>query len=143
MPQAPPPVSIIWLSEMPFTTLLASSVETYKKECCGLLLGYRSWSHWDKIRRAIIEQAYPFQMSERSCNSVTVPTQEDRCKQMIYQLSMLEPLGYFHSHPNTEPAISRDDIQSMNVNDIEVVISIKKKETRCGHTTMRRKFYLA
>jgi proteasome lid subunit RPN8/RPN11 len=123
---SPPPVSVVWLCELPFITIVASTVETYKKECCGLLLGYRSWSHWDKNRRAIIEQAYQFQTSERSGNSVTVPEQEDRCKDMIYKLSMFEPLGYFHSHPGRNPTPSRSDIKSMSVNEIELIISVKK-----------------
>jgi len=123
----PPPISEVWLCEMPFITIIASSVETYKRECCGLLIGYRSWSNWDKKRRAIIEHAYQFQMSERTRNSVTVPEQEDRCKDIIYKLSMFEPLGYFHSHPENDPSPSKKDIQSMNVNEIELIVSIKKK----------------
>ena len=124
--QTPPPVSEVWLCEMPFITMVASIVETYKKECCGLFLGYRSWSHWDKTRRAIIEQAYPFQTSKRSYSSVTVPREENRCKEMIYKLSMFEPLGYFHSHPNCDFSPTSDDIESMNVNDVEIIVSIRK-----------------
>ena len=122
-----PPVSEVWLGEIPFITIIASSVETYKKECCGLLLGYRSWSHWDKTRRAIIEHAYQFQMSKRSRYSVTVPRQESRCKDMIYKLSMFEPLGYFHSHPESNPMPTKEDIESMNVNDVEIIVAIKRK----------------
>jgi hypothetical protein len=66
-------------------------------------------------------------MSERSCKSVTVPIQENRCKEMVYKLSMFDPLGYFHSHPNCDPTPTKADIKSMNVNDIEVIVSIRKK----------------
>jgi hypothetical protein len=85
---SPPPVSVVWFSEVPFITIVAACVETYKKECCGLLLGYCSWSRWDKTRRALMEQAYQFQTSERSRYSATVPYEESRCKEMIYKLSM-------------------------------------------------------
>lgn len=123
---SPPPISMVWLSEIPFITIIAASVETYKKECCGLLLGYRSWSHWDKTRRALVEQAYQFQTSERSRYSVIVPREESRCKDMIYKLSMFEPLGYFHSHPECDPTPTKD-VQSMKINDIELIVAIEKK----------------
>jgi proteasome lid subunit RPN8/RPN11 len=77
---SPPPVSVVWLGAVPFITIVAASVETYKKECCGLLLGYRSWSHWDKTRRALVEQAYQFQTSKRSRYSVTVPREDHDVK---------------------------------------------------------------
>ena len=48
-------ISEVWLYEMPFITIITSSVETYRKESCGL--GYPVLSHWDKVSRAIIEQA--------------------------------------------------------------------------------------
>jgi len=51
-------VSVVWLGKTPFITIIAASVETYGKKCCGLLLGYRSWSYLDKTRRALVEQAY-------------------------------------------------------------------------------------
>jgi len=124
---SPPPVSVVWLGEVPFITIVAASVETYKKECCGLLLGYRSWSHWDKIRRALVEQAYQFQTSKRLHYSVTVPREESRCKEMIYKLSMFEPLGYFHSHPESDPMPTKEDIKSMKVNDVEIIVAISKK----------------
>jgi len=121
-------ISETWLYEMPFITIITSSVETYSKECCGLLLGYRSLSHWDKIPRAIIEQAYPFQIAERTSRSVTIFEREDKkCKNFIYLLSMFEPLGYFHSHPEGDPTPTKEDIESMNPNEIELIVAIKKK----------------
>lgn len=91
------------------------------------MLGYRSWSHWDKVRRALVEQAYQFQTSERSRSSVTVPREESRCKNMIYKLSMFEPLGYFHSHPELDPSPTEDDIESMGMNDIELIVAVERK----------------
>ncbi|MHA2062387.1 MAG: Mov34/MPN/PAD-1 family protein [Candidatus Sifarchaeia archaeon] len=124
----PPPVEEVWLYEMPFITLIASSVETFETECCGLLLGYRSWSSLDKVRRAIIEQAYQFQMSERTRFSVSIPEEEDECVDMIYKLSMYEPLGYFHSHPNERPLPSPCDMKHMYINQIELILSIRNKK---------------
>ena len=129
MPSRPPaPVEEIWLYDSPFNFMIAASIETYPKECAGLLLGYRSWSYLDKIRRAIIEQAYPFQMPKRTSNTVEIPAKGDaRCKQAIYLLSQLEPLGYFHSHPNAEPVPSKSDEKSMEQNEIELIVTIRKK----------------
>src|SRR3712207_9209846 len=44
----------------PYTTLFrSSSVEAYKKECYGLILGYRTDRQW------MIEYAVPYQTAER------------------------------------------------------------------------------
>jgi proteasome lid subunit RPN8/RPN11 len=125
---SPAPVEEIWLYENSFNFMIAASIETYPKECAGLLLGYRSWSHLDKIRRAIIEQAYPFQMPKRTTSTVEIPAKGDaRCKEAIYQLSQLEPLGYFHSHPNAEPVPSKSDRKSMEQYEIELIVAIRRK----------------
>ncbi|MEM2704132.1 MAG: hypothetical protein QXR45_13355 [Candidatus Bathyarchaeia archaeon] len=58
---------------------------------------------------------------------MTVPREESRCKDMIYKLSMFEPLGYFHSHPECDPIPTKDDVQSMKINDIELIVTIEKK----------------
>jgi proteasome lid subunit RPN8/RPN11 len=71
-----------------------------------------------------VEQAYQFQTSKRSRYSVTVPREESRCKEMIYKLSMFEPLGYFHSHPESEPAPTKEDIKSMKVMRARIAMAI-------------------
>jgi|GEM_PF-5533814 len=40
---------------------------------------------------------------------------------------MFEPLGYFHSHPESEPTPTKEDIKSMKVNDVELIVAISKK----------------
>jgi hypothetical protein len=47
---------------------------------------------------------------------------------MIYKLSMMDPLGYFHTHPEGCPSPSDDDIEDMKPHEIEIIISVERKE---------------
>ncbi|MEM2612995.1 MAG: hypothetical protein QXO15_02055 [Nitrososphaerota archaeon] len=53
-------VSVVWLGKTPFITIIAASVETYGKKCYGLLLGYRSWSHWDRPAEPLLSKRTSF-----------------------------------------------------------------------------------
>jgi len=124
----PPRVSEAFLYETPFIDMIVSSVEVYPKECLGALWGYRAWSSVDVMRRAIIEQAIPFQTAERTLRSVDIREKHEwRCKDMLYKLCALEPIGDFHSHPHGSPDLSTADKDSMNIGDVELVIAISRK----------------
>lgn len=124
-----PRIREVFLYEIPFMSMIVSAVEVYNEECLGVLLGHKSWSSLDKIRRAIVEQAIPYQAAERTRKTVEVEEKyELRCKDMIYKLSSLEPLGDFHSHPQTGTSLTPEDKKSMDVGAIEIVISISKKK---------------
>lgn len=124
----PPRVFEAFLYETPFIYMIVSSVEVYPEECLGGLWGYRAWSAVDRTRRAIVEQAIPYQKAERTRRSVEIrPKLEWRCKDMLYKLCQLELVGDFHSHPNEESGLSQPDKDSMETGDIELVIAISRK----------------
>lgn len=52
---------------------------------------------------------------------------EFRCKDIFYKLYSWEPIGDFHSPPNTTASLSNKDKKSMEVGDIEIVIGIARK----------------
>lgn len=108
--------------------MVVSAVEVYPKECLGVLLGYRAWDSRDKTRRAIVEQAISYQTAERRRSSVEVDERHElRCKDMLYKISSLEPIGNFHSHPRTDPTLSSIDKKNMDVGDVEIVVAVSKK----------------
>jgi len=114
--------------EMPFISMVVSAVEVYPKECLGVLLGYRAWNSLDKTRRAIVEHAISYQSAERGRKSVEVKEKHEfRCKNMLYKLCSLEPIGDFHSHPESDTELSIADKRSMRVGNIEIVIAISEK----------------
>jgi len=124
----PPRVFEAFLYETPFIGMVVSSVEVYPEECLGGLWGYRAWSAVDRTRRAIVEQAIPYQKAERTRRSVGIrPKLEWRCKDMLYKLCQLEPIGDFHSHPNGKSGLSQPDKDSMEIGDVELVIAISRK----------------
>jgi len=130
-----PRVFEAFIYETPFINMIVAAVEVYPKECLGVLLGYRAWNSIDKTRRAIVEQAISYQTAERRRDSVEIKEKREfRCKDMLYKLSSLEPIGDFHSHPKTDPGLSFEDKNSMSIGDIEIVISVFKK----GRTTAWR-----
>lgn len=108
--------------------MIVSAVEVYPQECLGVLMGYRAWNSLDKTRRAIVEQAISYQTAERTTSTVEVGERHElRCKELLYNISPLEPIGYFHSHPRTDAVLSSRDKKSMELRDIEIIIAISRK----------------
>lgn len=84
----------LFISETAFLTVVLSSIEAYKKECYGLILGYTTATQWR------VEFAIPYQTAERGHTMVTPHNLRDRRVRLcLEQMSSLEYLGTFHSHP--------------------------------------------
>ena len=120
----------IFLSEKAFMGIILSSVEVYKNECRGALLGYRSPG------RIIVEYAIPFQSAERRPSEV-VPNwrRELRVMKVLPRLMNLEKLGYFHSHPQWGnhrgvAKLSDTDKDYMEEGEAEIVVAINDAKTK-------------
>jgi len=125
----PPRCFEAYIYETAFIGMVVSAVEVYPQECLGALLGYRAWNSVDVTRRAIVENAISYQTAERTRNTVEIkPRHEFRCKDMLYKLCSLEFIGNFHSHPDANTTLSKTDINSMEIGNIEIVISVNKKK---------------
>lgn len=114
----------IFLSDKAFMSILLSSVEVYKNECHGALLGYQT------PNRIVVEFAIPFQSAERRPSEV-VPNWRRELKviEVLPLLAQLQKLGYFHSHPQWgktrgKSQLSSQDKEYIDEGDLEIVVAI-------------------
>jgi proteasome lid subunit RPN8/RPN11 len=129
----------IFLSDKAFLSIILSSVEVYRNECHGVLLGFKTHG------RIVVEYAIPFQSAKRTPNEV-IPNwrRELKVMEILPNLIHLEKLGYFHSHPQWGqstgiPKLSNADKEYMTEGDLEIVVAINDadrksnwKESRSG-----------
>ena len=107
--------------------MVTSAVETYPNETLGVLIGLR------KAGKIIVQLATAYQTAERNEDSVEVhPKLSDRMGNFLEQVTHLEVVGDFHSHPGigvdrkTSVKLSVPDRDSMIVNNLGIVIAVDK-----------------
>ncbi|MFQ5693155.1 MAG: Mov34/MPN/PAD-1 family protein [Nitrospinota bacterium] len=115
-----------FIAEQAFISLLVSSIEVYKKECYGLLLGNRQKERW------IVRYAVPYQSAERSQSEVRWNHRRDqRIRRFLTRLPDVELLGDFHSHTALDKKLSvtpsKVDLQGMKREEIYLIVGIDKK----------------
>lgn len=109
-----------------FMGMLLSCVEVYKKECFGLLLGYRTPT------RYIVEHAIPYQSVRRGHNWAELRSDKWKVLQEVLRnFPKLDILGDFHSHTmygevKAQVSLSEDDIQYMDPDDLQIVIAVNQ-----------------
>ena len=122
----------IFISDKALMSILVSSVEVYKLECHGALLGMRTQG------RIIVEYAVPFQAAKRKFAEVTPDWRRElKVTEILPRLIHLEKIGYFHSHPQFGqylgiPELSNPDIEYIQPGDVEMIVAIndaKKSQT--------------
>lgn len=123
-----------YLSENVFMGMVLSTVEVYKKECFGLLLGYRT------AEKYVVEHAIPYQSVKRGHNFAELRSDKWRLMQEVLKhFQRLDVLGDYHSHTmygdvRAEVSLSREDIEYMDPNDLQVVIAINENRRSRGWT---------
>lgn len=116
----------VFLSENVFMGLILSSVEVYKKECFGLLLGYRT------PRKYIVEHAIPYQSARRGHKWIELRSDKWKIIQEVVQnFPKLDMIGDFHSHTmyrdvKAEVSLSEDDIIHMYPDELQLVIAVNE-----------------
>lgn len=84
----------VYISANAFWALLISAVEVYKRECYGILLGYR-----DSSNIYIVEHAISYQTANRRHTSVERNNRASkRMHTFLENLPHLSLIGDFHSH---------------------------------------------
>jgi len=124
----PRPVSPrIWLSENAFVSMVSASVEAFKDETFGVLLGLRE----PERKRFMVQYAVVYQTAERTRREVHPDLKRaKRLNEFLKNVTYLDVIGYFHSHPEmpveklASCQLSNSDKRSISVGDVEVVIAI-------------------
>ena len=84
----------VYISANAFWALLISTIEVYKKECFGILLGYR-----DSSNIYIVEHALGYQTAHRRHTSVEKNRRgSKRIQDFLKNIPHLSLIGDFHSH---------------------------------------------
>jgi proteasome lid subunit RPN8/RPN11 len=122
---------IAYISQNAFWGLLISAVEVYKRECFGLLIGYRDRRGPDEMY--IVEHAVPFQSAGRKHRGVVSnPRAHRRIERFLRNIPQLSVIGDFHSHTmwgysraGSRP--SDTDLEGMTPENVYVIVSINDR----------------
>ncbi len=121
----------VYVSQNAFWGLLISAVEVYKRECFGLLIGYRDRKRQDEM--FIVEHALPFQTAGRQHKGVVSnPRAHKRIDRFLRNMPHLSVIGDFHSHTmwgySRAPSHpSATDAEGMKPGHVYVILSINDR----------------
>lgn len=130
----------VYLNENVFMGLVLSAVEVYKKECFGLLLGYRISGKF------IVEHAIPYQSVKRGNSWTELRSDKWRViTEILKHFPKLDVIGDFHSHTmyrdsRATVSLSNDDIKYMDKEELQLVIAVNEfkraqpRRVRFDHT---------
>jgi proteasome lid subunit RPN8/RPN11 len=120
-----------YISQSAFWGLLISAVEVYKRECFGLLIGYRDRKNNED--QFIVEHALPFQSAGRKHKGVVSnPRAHKRIERFLANIPQVSVIGDFHSHTMwgyTKAANhpSETDLEGMVPGQVYVIVSINDR----------------
>src|SRR5215813_563338 len=123
----------VYISSNAFWALLISAVEVYKRECFGILLGYR-----DSGNIYIVEHAISYQTAQRRHTSVEKNGRASkRIQKFLGNLPHLSMLGDFHSHTGWGDLKgvgipSTQDIVDMTPDHLSLIIVANDKRRTAG-----------
>ena len=84
----------VYLSENAFIGLLVSTIEVYRRECFGILLGHR------ESDRIMVDFVVPYQSARRKFQEVRIDWHRgQRVEEAVRTTSRWELMGDYHSHP--------------------------------------------
>jgi len=146
---------ITYISQNAFWGLLISAVEVYKRECFGLLIGYRDRKGGgfggrhaspgsvseapDSLRRRaddemyIVEHALPYQTARRRHRGVTSnPRAHKRIDRFLRKVPQLSVIGDFHSHTmwgysRAASHPSETDLEEMIAENTYIIVSVNDR----------------
>jgi hypothetical protein len=125
----------VYLSENAFVGLLVSTIEVYRKECFGILLGHR------EPERIMVDFVVPYQSAVRKFQEVHVTWhRSQRVAEAVRKTSRWELVGDYHSHPmwgdkTATTKLSRADHQDFRPDGVSVITAINDghRQRRWGY----------
>jgi proteasome lid subunit RPN8/RPN11 len=122
-----------YISQNAFWGLLISAAEVYKRECFGLLIGYRDRSREGDRDMYIVEHAIPYQTARRRHKGVASnPRAHRRIERFLRNIPHLSVIGDFHSHTmwgysRAASHPSDTDLEGMEPENVYVIVSINDR----------------
>lgn len=117
----------IHIKEDAFLAMILSSVEVYRQETLGVLLGYAG------IDKFIVEYSVPYQTAVKGYSWVQPkPKTSERIGKLIKGMPM-DVIGDFHSHTQwgkskAKAFPSGEDIADMETNRVYIIVAVNDKE---------------
>ena len=120
----------VYLSENAFVGLLVSTVEVYRRECFGILLGHR------EPERIMVDFVVPYQSARRKFQEVHMDWQRgQRVEEAVRATSRWELVGDYHSHPmyggkKGTTRLSRADVVDFKDGGTSILVAINDGHRR-------------
>lgn len=114
----------VYLSENAFIGLLVSTIEVYRRECFGILLGHSTPD------RVFVEFAVPYQTANRKYREVHIDwKRSQRVEDAVRSTTRWECVGDFHSHSKFGPSrattqLSKEDKQHFTDGTVGIVVAV-------------------
>jgi proteasome lid subunit RPN8/RPN11 len=114
----------VYLSENAFFGLLVSTIEVYRRECFGILLGHRLQD------RVFVEFSVPYQTANRKYRQVHMDwKRSQRVEEAVRKTTRWERVGDYHSHAKYGPSrattqLSKEDRQYFTEGTVGIVVAI-------------------
>jgi len=118
----------VYISANAYWALLISTIEVYKRECFGMLLGYR-----DSSNIYIVEHAISYQTANRRHTSVEKNGRASkRINNFLANVPHLSVIGDFHSHTGWGDLkgvgnLSAQDVSDMVPENLNIIIVANDK----------------
>jgi len=113
------------LAERAFIDIVLSSIEIYKKECFGILLGEKHKKHY------MVYDVINFLSAKRSYEFVNVPTvRVNRVNYTLSRLTNLRVIGDFHSHPDGPDKLSGLDKKDVKNSGLTLTLLVVVEKMR-------------
>ncbi|MGQ9583382.1 MAG: Mov34/MPN/PAD-1 family protein [Thermoplasmatota archaeon] len=113
------------LRNQAFVNILVSSLEVYKKEAYGVLLGRRSGKDY------IVRHAFTYQSARRHYDWVVMePRRQSRIDRILRYLMDYRFIGDYHSHIDWPDHLSEADKREMRELDIPISLLLLVKDAR-------------
>ncbi len=117
----------IYIGENAFITITLSAIETsIKYEAAGILLGYQMEDVY------YIENAIPYQIAERTANSIHVPPiKREIIRRVFGNYMKYRIVGEFHTHPEGDIGLSEEDKDYVRSNNyqLEIVAAVDRTDS--------------
>ena len=125
----------VHIKERAFLSMILSSIEVYRHETLGLLLGYKSMNGF------VVEYGIPYQTAVKGYSWVAPKSMSSKRIESILKCIPINVIGDFHSHTQwgdskAKAVPSGDDIADMESDKVYLIVAVndKTKDKTWYHT---------